>query len=194
MTPTADTSAVNGSSDHNPFILDVSTITVGLTEPVSAAGASPVRWGGTMLAVEEGTPVEVQGTLSNLGEAVMVNVEVAARATGTCTLCLQAIATDFQFTISDVFGFNEDFIQGDEADDDEEYEPLFVEHGKVDITQLVLDEAGLNAPFSPVCGDVGQECDSSIPAPDGVIDASLPVQPTDEDTVDPRWSGLEKFL
>lgn len=171
----------------NPFVLPVHDIAVGATEPVDTSGASPIRWGGNMLAVEEGASVEVHGTLASMGEAVLANVQVTGEATGTCALCLQDITTTFAYTISDVFGFHADFISGDEAEEDED-EPLLVEDNAVDITQLVVDEAGLNAPFSPVCADYDQMCRDDIPAPDGVSEEVAAERKTD-----PRWAGLEKF-
>ena len=188
----------------NPFVLDVSDVQTGMTEAVDTSGPSPVRWGGNMLAVLEDTPTELHGTISNVGEAVMVNATVEAQAHGTCSLCLQEITTPFEFNISDVFGFDPGFIGGDEAEGDEEG-PHLVEDGTVDVTQLVLDEAGLNAPFSPVCEDFGQECLEETPAPAGIVDGAMakggesarPVGVAgveEEDAIDPRWAGLQKFV
>ena len=171
----------------NPFILDVQDIPTGLTEPVDTSGPSPVRWGGNMLAVEEGQPVEVHGTLSNLGEAVMVRATVIGEACGKCGRCLQDITTEFSYDINEVFGFNPDFITGDEADEDEDA-PLLVEEDKVDITQLVLDEAGLSVPFNPTCEDYEVECNEDTPEPDGTVE-----ELEKEDKPDPRWAALEKF-
>ncbi|WJY72943.1 hypothetical protein CAURIC_06585 [Corynebacterium auriscanis] len=171
----------------NPFILDVQDIPTGLTEPVDTSGPSPVRWGGNMLAVEEGQPVEVHGTLSNLGEAVMVRATVTGEARGKCGRCLQEINTEFNYDISEVFGFSPEFIRGD-AVDDEEDEPMLVEDNSVDITQLVLDEAGLNVPFNPTCEFYDLDCNEETPEPDGVVE-----ELEQEEKPDPRWAGLEKF-
>ena len=116
----------------------------------------------------------------------MANVDVSGHATGTCALCLQEITTEFRYTIGDVFGFSSDFISGEDGEEDEE--PLLVSEDMVDITQLVVDEAGLNAPFSPVCADYDQTCRDDIPAPDGVSEEVAAERKTD-----PRWAGLEKF-
>ena len=176
----------------NPFVLEVSNIQTGMTEAVDTSGPSPVRWGGEMLAVEEGTPTELHGQVSNVGEAIMVNADVQAKATGTCSLCLQEITSDFNFHVSDVFGFEPTFIGGDEGEQGDEEGPQLVENGTVDVTQMVLDEAGLSAPFSPVCEDFGQQCQEETPAPAGVVE-ELEEQAEEDDSIDPRWAGLEKF-
>lgn len=176
----------------NPFVLAVGDIPTGLSEPVDAQGASPVPWGGNMLGVAEGAPVEVHGTLANLGEAIMATVQVSGEATGTCSRCLQDLSTTLEYSISDVFGLTPDFITADDSADDEAEEeldePLLVHDNAIDITQLVINEAGLNAPFSPVCTDFGAECREDTPSPDGISE-----EVDDEDKPDPRWAGLEKF-
>ena len=176
----------------NPFVLAVGDIPTGLSEPVDAQGASPVPWGGNMLGVAEGAPVEVHGTLANLGEAIMATVQVSGEATGTCSRCLQDLSTTLEYSISDVFGLTPDFITADDSADDEAEEeidePLLVHDNAIDITQLVINEAGLNAPFSPVCTDFGTECREDTPSPDGISEEA-----DDEDKPDPRWAGLEKF-
>lgn len=145
-----------------------------------------------MLGVAEGAPVEVHGTLANLGEAIMATVQVSGEATGTCSRCLQDLSTTLEYSISDVFGLTPDFITADDSADDEAEEeldePLLVHDNAIDITQLVINEAGLNAPFSPVCTDFGAECREDTPSPDGISE-----EVDDEDKPDPRWAGLEKF-
>ena len=146
----------------NPFILDVQDIPTGLTEPVDTSGLA--RALGRQYACRgRGQPVEVHGTLSNLGEAVMVRATVTGEAQGKCGRCLQNLTTEFAYDINEVFGFSPDFISGDEADDEED-EPLLVEDNTIDITQLVLDEAGLSVPFNPTCEDYDVDCSEDTPS------------------------------
>lgn len=180
----------------NPFILDVRDIATGLTEQVDTSGSSPARWGGEMFAVAEGSPVEVHGVISNLGEAVMVDATVEGTADLTCSLCLTERTTPVSYRINDVFGFSPDFIKAnpadadsDDSDSDEVEESLLVDNETIDITQLVINEAGLNAPFSPVCADFGFECADAVPQPDGDSETAA----ADSEAIDPRWAGLEKF-
>lgn len=170
----------------NPFVIHVGDIASGASETINTTGPSPVRWGAQMLAVEENTPVSVTATINNLGEAFMVNAEVDGEATGTCARCLQPLNPEFTVRVNEVFGANPDFIEGDEAEEGEG--PNLVEDNAIDISQLVIDEAGLNTPFSPTCETYGTACQESTPEPDGI---SEDVEA--EDTPDPRWAGLEKF-
>lgn len=174
----------------DPFHLEVREAlrSTGITQHLSSAGPAPVRLGGEMLGVVEGAPVEVIADVSNLGESVLVDATVHARVTGQCSRCLTELDEPLTVRISDVFGINPDFITrdgvaGGDAGEDDDFEPLFVQEDMVDITQLVLDEVGLNLPFNPVCEDYGHECAGDTPAPDGVSEEQ-------EDAPDPRWAGL----
>lgn len=144
-----------------------------------------MRLGGEMLGVDEGAPVEVAADVTNLGESVLVDATVHSRMTGQCSRCLNPLDEEMSLHISDVFGTTPDFISGDDAEEGDE--PHMVQEDRVDITQLLVDEAGLNLPFNPVCEDYGKECSDAIPAPDGVSGEQ-------EDAPDPRWAALaEKF-
>ena len=67
------------------------------------------------------------------------------------------------------------FIGGDE---------LVITRDAANLNQAITDEGGLTLPFNPVCPG---GCDhGDVPEPDGNSDTHQPV--------DPRWSGLEKFL
>lgn len=172
---------------NDPFLLDVREPLQAVGEPhhVTTTGESPVRLGGEMLGVAEGARVEVVADVTNLGESVLVDATLHAQATGQCSRCLNPLEEELSLHVSDVFGTTPDFITGDDAEEGDE--PLMVEKDRVDITQLLVDEAGLNLPFNPVCDDYGRECSDSIPAPDGVSGE-------EEATPDPRWAALaEKF-
>lgn len=160
-----------------------------MPQHLTATGPAPVRLGGEMLGVAEGSPIEVDADVSNLGESLLVDATVHGQATGQCSRCLAELDEPLSVRVSDVFGINPDFITrdgvagSDAEDDDDDFEPLFVDNDMVDITQLVLDEVGLTLPFNPVCEDYGHECAEDTPAPDGVSEEQ-------EDAPDPRWAGL----
>ena len=52
--------------------------------------------------------------------------------------------------------------------------------------QAFVDEAGMNWPFNPTC-EPECEGDTDVPAPDAV-------EGEENNLIDPRWAGLEKFL
>ncbi|WP_297005584.1 DUF177 domain-containing protein [uncultured Corynebacterium sp.] len=162
-----------------------------MPQHLTTTGPTPVRLGGEMLGVAEGSQIEIDADVSNLGESLLVDATVHGRATGQCSRCLAELDEPLAVRINDVFGINADFITRDGVagggSGDDDFEPLLVQDDMVDITQLVLDEAGLTLPFNPVCEDYGHDCTEDTPAPDGVSEEQ-------EAAPDPRWAGLSGKL
>ena len=95
-----------------------------------------------------------------------------------------------------MFATTPDFVVGD-PDDEEETEAVpLIQHDMVDLLQSVIDEAGITLPFNPVCPD-GCADDAEVPGLDHLDDGSADSDNSDSGAarpIDPRWSGLEKFL
>ena len=155
----------------SPFIFDVSGLDGGRERQTRTAPA-PERIGVAMIAVPEGA-------------------EVTAPLDGQCSRCLRELHREGEFHVEQFFAYDADvFTESGDApedgeDDEDDLPPLVVDE-RVDLTQAVTDEIGLNLPFSPVCEDGCEGSDSEVPAPDGVAG--------EYQGTDPRWSGLEKFL
>lgn len=174
--------------DHeaNPFVFDVGNVLrTGAADYVTTTGTTPVRIGPTMIAYEQGSEISVTATLTPLGEAVMVDATINGQLTGECVRCLAPLSWPHELHVNQIFAASEDFITGDDDEEGEADEPPMVDNDKADLTQSVIDEAGLNLPFNPTCqGECANEGD--VPAPDGISG--------EEEKTDPRWAGLEKFL
>lgn len=175
----------------NPFVVDVSAALHGDGLPVTTTqtGPSPSRIGPEMIAIPEGQEVSIETTVTPLGGGVLVDATATAQLKGQCVRCLRELTPTEQISVSQVFSGSEDFITGDaaEAEDDGSGDdvPLIVDD-TVNLEQAFVDEFGLNLPFNPVCEPACPE-DSDVPAADGVSGE-------ENDLVDPRWAGLEKFL
>lgn len=174
----------------NPFVFDVGdALSDGTPVTVTQTGPSPSRIGPEMIAIPEGREVEVEATIIPLGSGLMVDATATARLQGECVRCLKELTPTETIRISEVFSASDDFIAGDvESPEDvgSGDEIARVVDNTVDLEQAFVNEAGLSWPFNPTCQP---ECagDTDVPAPDGISGES-------EDTVDPRWAGLEKFL
>lgn len=181
-------------TDSSPYILDVSQALRGDSlEQFRKVGDSPMRIGAEMIGIAAGTEVVVDGTITNIGSGVLVDATATADATGQCVRCLAPLHSEVSFHVSAVYSNKEDFITGDTGDDSEfdnaDDEVGQIVDNTVDITQPLIDEAGLNLPFNPTCEDFGASCaesDTGVPAPDGISGQ--------EEQIDPRWAGLmDKF-
>ncbi|MCS4489063.1 YceD family protein [Corynebacterium sp. ES2794-CONJ1] len=172
------------NSAQSPFIFNLSEVLrTGETTFTTQTGPSPERIGPAMIAIDKGTEVTVEATISSLGEGIMVDATVNATLNGQCVRCLSSLNPDARIRITQVYALSDDFIGGEDADgDDDDIEVLTDDY--VDILQAVIDEAGITLPFNPQCAD---ECDTeNVPEPDGLADGPI--------KADPRWAGLEKFL
>lgn len=174
----------------SPFIFDVSGLDGGRERQARTAPA-PERIGVAMIAVPQGAEVTVDADLTDLGTGVQVLADVTAPLEGQCSRCLRELHREGDFHVEQFFAYDADvFTESGDApedgeDDEDDLPPLVVEE-RVDLTQAVTDEIGLNLPFSPVCEDGCEDSDSEVPAPDGIAG--------EYQGTDPRWSGLEKFL
>ena len=175
----------------NPFVFDVSDVLGGdgTPETVTQTGPSPSRIGPEMIAIPEGREVEIEATLVPLGSGVMVDATATAQLEGQCVRCLKELTPTETLRISEVFSASDDFITGDGEEDEDQGsgdEIRKVVDGTVDLEQAFVDEAGMNWPFNPTC-EPECEGDTDVPAPDAV-------EGEENNLVDPRWAGLEKFL
>lgn len=177
----------------NPFKFNVAELvrgTGGDGMPLlrTQTGPAPERIGVEMIAVPAGSEVTVDATLTPLGGAVMVDADITGTLDGECVRCLRELHPPLDLHITQVYANDPDFIDGDPADAEDEGSgddiPM-IENDELDILQAVIDEAGLNLPFNPVC-----EHGCEIETPEGVSTGIS----GEDDTPDIRWSGLEKFL
>ncbi|WP_445227769.1 YceD family protein [Corynebacterium sp. H128] len=156
-----------------------------MPEQRTQSGQADERIGVQMIAIEPGTPVTVDATLTPLGEGIMVDATVTATLTGQCSRCLTTLHPDYEVSVNEVFAATDTFIQGEDAEDDDDVPQ--VAGDTIDLTQSLIDAVGLDLPFNPVCDYFGLECgDAEVPAPDGVSGE-------EDERPDPRWAGLEKF-
>lgn len=174
----------------NPFVFNVAAAVNGDGMPVTLTqnGPSPSRIGPEMIALPEGAEVTVEATITPLGSGVLVDATATGTLEGECVRCLAPLSPAFSTSVSQVFSASDDFIVGAEANDEDTGsgdEIMSVIDDTVDLEQAFVDEMGMSLPFNPVCepecADAGE-----VPAPDGISG--------EEDRVDPRWAGLEKFL
>ncbi|WKD61507.1 hypothetical protein CCICO_07435 [Corynebacterium ciconiae DSM 44920] len=180
----------------SPLIFDVAHLLSpsANTDYRSTSGPAPERIGLELIAIDQGSELGVDATLAPLGDAVMVDATVHATLSGQCARCLEPLRVQRDFRISQVYSESTDFITDDAAEDDEDAADELqdaigrINQGRVDLLDALTTTVGLELPFSPTCEDYGDECVyDTVPAPDGVSGEE------DDERIDPRWAGLEKF-
>ena len=162
-----------------------------MPEQRTQTGPAPERIGVEMIAIPKGEDLTVAATLTPLGSGVLVDADISAVLTGECARCLKELHPQLDLHVTQVFAADESFVSGDEADSDDAGsgdEIPEIQDDELDLLQAVIDEAGLNLPFAPVCED---GCD--IQTPEGVT-TGISGEEEEAEKIDPRWAGLEKFL
>ncbi|MFV0373029.1 YceD family protein [Microbacterium sp.] len=132
-------------------------------------------WGEGLVAVPEGTPLDLAARLESVHEGILVTAEVRTRYEGVCGRCLTDIAEPVEVEFQELFGY-----PGDEASDFE------VRDDHVDLEAAVRDSIVLSLPFQPVCRP---DCVGLDP----VTGEKLTSDVTREDEIDPRWAALKAY-
>lgn len=176
---------------ENPFVINVAEALRGDGMPITVTqtGPAPSRIGPEMIAIPQGREVEVEATVIPLGSGVLVDATLQAQLEGQCVRCLAPLTPVETLRVEQVFSVDDSFISGDEETEDDRGsgdEVRRVVDDEVDLEQAFVDEAGISWPFNPTC-EPACAGDSDVPSPDGVSGEEV-------SRVDPRWSGLEKFL
>lgn len=182
------------TQQQSPFIVPLRQLSPSSQEPefVDQQGPSPRRIGSTMLAIEEGSPVSVTGSLIPIGDGILAQLQVHAELHGECVRCLQELRENYTTEIQGVFSDDPSLIHTDDGSDVDAEEQAdaavySLTGDSIDIEQLLTDAVGLELPFNPTCPEGCDNDATEVPEPDGISGEEA-------DRVDPRWAGLEKFL
>lgn len=135
------------------------------------------RWGEGLVAVQEGTEIEIVARLESVHEGILVTATAYTEYEGVCGRCLIDITEPVQVEIQELFAY-----PGDEASDFE------VQDDHVDLETLVRDATVLSLPFQPVC-------QPDCPGLDPNTGERLAENSGEELRApsDPRWAALQEF-
>lgn len=138
---------------------------------------APEQFGEGLVAVREGSELEIDLRLESVHEGVLVSAEVDAIAEGECGRCLIDIALPVQVEFQELFAYH--------SGEAFEYE---VQDDHVDLESLIRDAVVLALPFQPVCRP---DCPGLDPET-GLRLAEHPELVTSEQS-DSRWAALAGF-
>lgn len=140
-----------------------------------------------LIAIPAGSPVSVDVELESVTEGVLVTGTISAPTAGQCVNCLSDIHGTLDAALTELFVYPDSETAATIQDDDDVY--LLDDPTRLDLEQAIIDTVGLALPFAPSCSSVaGHPCpdDGDVPAVDGLSGE-------ENDLIDPRWAGLEKF-
>jgi uncharacterized protein len=152
----------------------------GSQREVTRTVPAPAELGIEILAVPEGSPVDLDLRLEAVMEGVLVTGTARAALEGECVRCLEPISDDTEVTFQELYVYAEHQTPHDEDDDVSR-----LQDDLVDLEPVLRDAVVLALPFQPLCMDdcpgLCTECGARLAdEPDHTHDAP----------VDPRWAGL----
>lgn len=183
------TSSVRGGRNHprGPFVFGISRLgrrpgsMVTLQETVPA----PSRIGVELLAIPEGTPIDLDLRLESVSEGVWVSGTVSADTVGECARCLTPVTGHVDVELAEMFAYPDSTTEATTEDD----EVGHVVEDTIDLEQPIIDAVGLMLPFSPVCRP---DC------PGLCLECGIPLATAEpghtHDVIDPRWSKLAAMI
>ena len=162
----------------------------GSQRQVTRTVPAPADLGIDVLAVPEGSPVELDLRLEAVMEGVLVTGSASAGLEGECARCLDPIVDEIDVTFQELFVYDDIRDQygsdTDPAEEDDEVSKL--QDDLLDLEPLLRDAVVLALPFQPLCED---DC----PGLCTECGASLREDPdhTHEAAIDPRWAALAQL-
>jgi uncharacterized protein len=169
-----------------PLVFDAKSLgrRPGSMEQLQRTVDAPADFGTDVIAVPQGSPVELDLRLESVVEGVLVTGSVSATATGACVRCLDPV------TLAVDAGFQELFAYADRAAhhrevgaDEDEPEEHTLEGDLFDLESVLRDAVVPALPFQPVCSD---DC----PGLCSECGAHLAADPEHHhEVIDPRWAA-----
>lgn len=166
---------------RSPYVFDIQELQrrAGAMRVITRRVPAPADLGTEVIAVPEGSDVDLDLRLEAVVEGVLVTGKVDVHLHGECVRCLSQIEQDASFDLQELY-----FYPGNEVEDDES---LVIDEA-IDVEVAVRDAVVLELPFTPLCS---QGCLGLCPD----CGANLNDHPshTHGETVDPRWEKLTEL-
>ena len=166
-----------------PLVLDTRELgrRPGTMRPVVRTAAAPTRIGVDLIAVPEGTDLELDLRMESVVEGVLVTGAVSAEAQGECSRCLQPLRQPVDVHLTELYAYP----QSTTEQTTEEDEVRRVDGDLIDLTEAVTDALVLELPLQPRCAE---DC-AGLCAECGVR-LAIAEPGHGHETIDPRWAAL----
>ena len=172
-----------------PLVLDTRELgrRPGSQREVELTVPAPAQLGIEVLAVPEGSPVELDLRLEAVMEGVLLTGTATATLAGECVRCLEPIEDEILARLQELYVYPDQHAKATEHDDrDLDDETSLLEDDLLDLEPLLRDAVVLALPFQPLCVEdcpgLCVECGARL--------ADDP-EHGHEEPIDPRWAGLE---
>ncbi|MFI2215910.1 MULTISPECIES: YceD family protein [Rhodococcus] len=165
------------------FVLDTVKLgrRPGSMRTVERVVTAPRRIGLDMIAIEEGSEIDLDLRLEAVSEGVLVTGSVSADTVGECSRCLEPFSGSVDLSLTELFAYPDSATE-ETTDEDEIYR---VEDDEIDLEPVIIDAVGLALPLQPLCSD---DCQGLCP--ECGVRLAIAESGHGHDILDPRWAGL----
>jgi uncharacterized protein len=172
---------------RSPLVFDTSALArrPGSMEHLQRTIDAPADLGTDVIAVPQGSAVELDLRLESVVEGVLVTGSARATAAGACVRCLDPVTFEVDARFQELFAYADRAAHLHEVGaDEDESEEHTLEGDLFDLEGVLRDAVVPALPFQPVCRD-------SCPGLCSECGAHLADDPDHHhDVIDPRWSAL----
>lgn len=184
-------SANRHSSKHldpkAPFVVDTHDLgrSPGSMREIIRQVSTPVAIGNDVIAIQEGSPVDLNMRLEAVVEGVLITGRLRGEAHGECVRCLEPVTMPLDLGFQELFTYEPETRDRSREIDLDEEDPLPELVGDLaDLEATLIDAVVLNLPYQPHCRP---DCPGLCPE----CGALLAKDPTHHhEAADSRWSGL----
>ena len=164
---------------RSPLVFDTRVLgrRAGAMSTVTTTVPAPAGLGIEVIAVPEGSPIELDLRLESVVEGVLVTGTATMEAVGECVRCLREVTQAIEVDVQELF------VHDASLEDDDEVSVL--QGDLIDLEPVIRDDVVLDLPFRPLCS----------PGCAGlcvICGARLDDDPGHhhDAPVDPRWAAL----
>ena len=179
---------MNHLDSRSPLVFDAKSLgrRPGSMEQLQRTIEAPADFGTDVIAVPQGSPVELDLRLESVVEGVLVTGSARATATGACVRCLDPVDLRVGATFQELFAYADRAAHHREVGaDDDETEEHTLEGDLFDLETVLRDAVVPSLPFQPVCR-------ADCPGLCSECGAHLADDPGHHhEVIDPRWSALQ---
>lgn len=159
----------------------------GLKKEVSGKLSTPAGFGSELIAIPQGSELEVEARFEAVIEGILVSGNVYATARGECGRCLEEFELEVEQDLQELY-FYPERIKELQADGDEVEDFAELETDLIDLEPLIRDGLIGDLPFQPLCKEdcLGLCQDCGIKLEDNPDHS--------HENLDPRWAALSAII
>ncbi|MEY2693897.1 MAG: hypothetical protein RL142_245 [Actinomycetota bacterium] len=165
---------------NNPYLIPVHDLMhkAGTMRRVHLDIQVPDALDNSVVTVEKGAEIVVDGRLESVHEGILVSANVSGDAKTECSRCLDPLKLEVDVEFQELFAYSL-------TDEDD----LVITDETIDLEQVVRDAVVLSLPFNPLCSS-----DCLGLCVDCGVKLSENPQHEHEAPVDPRWNALKNLM